>query len=282
MSPPPPVRLPLQSRHHAIPQLPALQPPMKHSHSNSRKATLPLPTPEMDSGRSSVSDAESPAPVRIAASSVEAQSVAPVLPAVKWQRGEDGSKLDSTAYSASVYASVPAQMAPVPPINLWAHLSSGPSGLKKMQVKREQKVPAVKQRASLLPGWPEADMAAPPAFRTAFDLLSDEKPCLSLGDAGLDAPLQGGLREGVTELVGEAACGKTQLAMQLMLQCQLPKSEGGLEGGALYLAVEEVAMARLRSLAASFQSRHPKMGDMLNKIYIKNIKVSAKVVHGFN
>jgi hypothetical protein len=93
---------------------------------------------------------------------------------------------------------------------------------------------------------------------------------LSLGDEYLDAPLQGGLREGLTELVGEAACGKTQLAMQLLLQvrvnssgalspgsmsaqsltlagsallllavqCQLPKSKGGLNGSALYLAIE--------------------------------------------
>jgi hypothetical protein len=42
--------------------------------------------------------------------------------------------------------------------------------------------------------------------------------CLSLGDEWLDAPLKGGLGEGITELVGEAACGKTQLAMQLLLQ----------------------------------------------------------------
>ena len=41
---------------------------------------------------------------------------------------------------------------------------------------------------------------------------------LSLGDEYLDAPLQGGLGEGITELVGESACGKTQLGMQLLLQ----------------------------------------------------------------
>jgi RecA/RadA recombinase len=41
---------------------------------------------------------------------------------------------------------------------------------------------------------------------------------LSLGDEYLDAPLGGGLGEGITELVGEAACGKTQLAMQMLIQ----------------------------------------------------------------
>lgn len=41
---------------------------------------------------------------------------------------------------------------------------------------------------------------------------------LSLGDEWLDAPLRGGIGEGITEIVGEAACGKTQLAMQLLLQ----------------------------------------------------------------
>jgi len=102
---------------------------------------------------------------------------------------------------------------------------------------------------------------------------------LSLGDEYLDAPLHGGVGEGITELVGESACGKTQMAMQLLFQvrddtstnttgakrpvrnhaasralnshrracpfacpapsqCQLPKSEGGLNGGALFIAME--------------------------------------------
>jgi RecA/RadA recombinase len=167
---------------------------------------------------------------------------------------------------------------------------------------------------------------------------------LSLGDEDLDTPLQGGLREGLTELVGEAACGKTQLAMQLLLQvrvndsdslssdsmpaqsltrprllfcrwllravqCQLPKSKGGLSGSALYLAIEgmfawharasssqslsaspcadlirafaaavwctELPISRLRSLADSFKQRHPDVThDVFAKIYIKSITVS--------
>lgn len=108
-----------------------------------------------------------------------------------------------------------------------------------------------------------------------FSLLSE---CLSLGDSTLDGVLRGGIGEGITELVGEAACGKTQIAMQLLLQVhnqhqpagkrkqecayrhdtsnkrltlthllssssplvqsQLPVSSGGLGGGALFLAME--------------------------------------------
>ena len=42
--------------------------------------------------------------------------------------------------------------------------------------------------------------------------------CLSLGDEYLDEVVGGGLVEGITELVGEAGCGKTQMAMHLLLQ----------------------------------------------------------------
>ena len=39
-----------------------------------------------------------------------------------------------------------------------------------------------------------------------------------MGDPYLDAPLKGGLREGITEVAGEAGSGKTQFAMQMLLQ----------------------------------------------------------------
>lgn len=67
----------------------------------------------------------------------------------------------------------------------------------------------------------------------------------------------------------------------MSLQCQLPKSEGGLNGGALFLALEgDFPIARLRSLADSFKRAHPKMRqDILDKIYIKAIAVRGEASH---
>ena len=55
----------------------------------------------------------------------------------------------------------------------------------------------------------------------------------------LDAALRGGVPQGViTELCGVPGAGKTQLAMQLAVNVQLPRSMGGLDGRALYLDTE--------------------------------------------
>jgi len=59
---------------------------------------------------------------------------------------------------------------------------------------------------------------------------------ITTGDALLDGMLGGGIRLGVvTELVGESASGKTQLALQVSLLVQLPREKGGLSGSACYL-----------------------------------------------
>ena len=53
----------------------------------------------------------------------------------------------------------------------------------------------------------------------------------SVGDAGWDTFLGGGFpMRGITEIVGPAGSGKTQLALQLTLAVQLPKEKGGLGG----------------------------------------------------
>ncbi|KAG8684521.1 hypothetical protein FRC09_015335 [Ceratobasidium sp. 395] len=56
------------------------------------------------------------------------------------------------------------------------------------------------------------------------------------GDEALDNLLGGGIVVGqITEITGEAASGKSQLALQLSLTVQLPQAERGLGGSALYL-----------------------------------------------
>jgi len=204
-------------------------------------------------------------------------------PAPKMARlAREGHGSDVARFGVGDTSTVQAQAAPA--ANPWAHLAgAAAANKKKLEEQTEQDIkPAqgqqrVRERACLIPAWPPADSTAPPPFRSAFEMLQEERPVLSLGDEYLDAPLQGGLREGITELVGEAACGKTQLAMQMLLQCQLPKSKGGLAGTALYLAVEELPMTRLRSLADSFKRRHPDVThDVFAKIYIKNIAVRGQ------
>ena len=39
------------------------------------------------------------------------------------------------------------------------------------------------------------------------------------------------LTQGITEISGESAAGKTQLCLQLCITVQLPREQGGLSGG---------------------------------------------------
>nr|XP_058147097.1 DNA repair protein XRCC3 isoform X3 [Dasypus novemcinctus] len=68
---------------------------------------------------------------------------------------------------------------------------------------------------------------------------------LSLGCPVLDALLRGGLPlDGITELAGRSAAGKTQLALQLCLAVQLPPHHGGLDAGAVYICTEDAFPSR--------------------------------------
>ncbi|XP_069063373.1 DNA repair protein XRCC3 isoform X2 [Pleurodeles waltl] len=86
-----------------------------------------------------------------------------------------------------------------------------------------------------------------PNVLTVFQMYH-EKACfvaqhrrLSLGCSVLDSLLRGGLPvTGITELGGESAAGKTQIAIQLCLSVQYPCRYGGLEAGAVYICTEDV------------------------------------------
>lgn len=55
---------------------------------------------------------------------------------------------------------------------------------------------------------------------------------LSTGCPLLNQFLKGGIpQQGITEIAGESASGKTQLSLQLSLTVQKPVTEGGLNGG---------------------------------------------------
>lgn len=127
-------------------------------------------------------------------------------------------------------------------------------------------------------------------FDRASDLLERHRTRLRTGCARMDEVLGGGLLDrGITEIAGEASAGKTQvtaaratsrtpsapltapsrarahacarpraqLALQLIFQVQLPRSEGGLQGGALFLHAEggEAPVKRLRQIGSAFARR---------------------------
>lgn len=62
---------------------------------------------------------------------------------------------------------------------------------------------------------------------------------LTTGSTAVDELLKGGVESGsITELYGEFRTGKTQLCHQLCVTCQLPRSDGGGEGKALFIDTE--------------------------------------------
>jgi DNA repair protein RAD57 len=100
---------------------------------------------------------------------------------------------------------------------------------------------------------------------SVFDLYkAAKKNVFSTGDGEFDRLLGGGVRTGtITEFVGEAGAGKSNLLMQLSLAVQLPPSYGGLDKGAIFLSTESGSFdsrrlhsimnehARLRGLTSS-------------------------------
>lgn len=80
-----------------------------------------------------------------------------------------------------------------------------------------------------------------PGFITSDILYERRKTAMRLttGSRALDAMLGGGVEtQGILELVGEFASGKSQICMMLSATCQLPKERGGLEGGVLVIDSE--------------------------------------------
>ena len=96
----------------------------------------------------------------------------------------------------------------------------------------------------------------PMEFKTAFDALQDREHMVTLttGAAELDKLLEGGIETGsITELFGEFRTGKTQLCHTLCVTCQMPVTEGGAEGKAVYIDTEgSFRPKRLEQIAERF------------------------------
>ncbi|GAA5951572.1 hypothetical protein JCM3765_005974 [Sporobolomyces pararoseus] len=97
---------------------------------------------------------------------------------------------------------------------------------------------------------------------------------ISFGDSEIDLLFDGGVRVGsLTEIAGQSASGKTHLSLQLALNVQLPVSQGGLSGGALFISSEgTLSSGRLLQMAShmptpTFESEDRTAWDYLDNIH---------------
>lgn len=102
----------------------------------------------------------------------------------------------------------------------------------------------------------EVKKLTPTGFTTASIHHQARKDLVRLttGSKELDKMLGGGIEtSSITELFGEARCGKSQLCHTLCITCQLPFDQGGAEGMALYIDTENTFRPeRLRSVAERY------------------------------
>ncbi len=90
-------------------------------------------------------------------------------------------------------------------------------------------------------------------FISAKEILEERKNIgeISTGSDELDNLFGGGIEtKAITEIFGEFGSGKTQLALQLSVNVQLPKEEGGLDGKTIYIDTENTFRPRrIKSMA---------------------------------
>lgn len=78
-------------------------------------------------------------------------------------------------------------------------------------------------------------------FETGLDVLAkrEEIGKLTTKSQAMNALFGGGIEtQAITEMYGKFGSGKTQIAHQLAVTVQMPKEEGGLEKGAIYIDTE--------------------------------------------
>ncbi|KAL7315918.1 DNA repair protein rhp57 [Mucor circinelloides] len=113
-------------------------------------------------------------------------------------------------------------------------------------------------------------------IKSGDQLLHQDSQILTTGDTIMDQVLHGGISLGmVTEIVGESSSGKTQLALQLALTAQKPKSEGGLEGAAVYIHSEgPFPSTRLDQLVSKYPASEQQ--QLKNNIHTIRIRTSEE------
>lgn len=95
---------------------------------------------------------------------------------------------------------------------------------------------------------------------------------ITFGCNALDQITQNGLPiRGITEIVGESGCGKSQICLQLALNVQMPLSDGGLEKEAVYICTEDAFPSkRLVQMVEHRNKTYRNDRKWLDKIFIEH------------
>ncbi|MFH1402762.1 MAG: DNA repair and recombination protein RadA [Candidatus Altiarchaeota archaeon] len=106
-------------------------------------------------------------------------------------------------------------------------------------------------------------------FESGLEVLAkrDLVGKLSTGSKEFDKLFGGGIEtQAITEMFGKFGSGKTQVAHQLAVNVQLPKSKGGLEGSAIYIDTENTFRPeRIQQMAKALKL---KPEEVLKNIYV--------------
>ncbi len=106
-------------------------------------------------------------------------------------------------------------------------------------------------------------------YETAKDILERRKNIakLTTGSKNLDQLLGGGLEtQAITEAYGRFGSGKTQVGLQLSVNVQLPREEGGLEGTCLFIDTENTF--RPERVVQMAEARGLDPDEVLSNIYV--------------
>lgn len=100
---------------------------------------------------------------------------------------------------------------------------------------------------------------------------------ITFGCSALDRITQNGLPiRGITEIVGEAGCGKSQLCFQLSLNVQLPVAAGGLNKSAVYICTEDAFPSKRLVQIAEFYRKQFRKDTWLDNIFIEQCANTVK------
>lgn len=75
---------------------------------------------------------------------------------------------------------------------------------------------------------------------------------------------------GVTEIVGESGCGKSQICLQLSLNVQLSLADGGLEKSAVFICTEDSFPSKRLVQLATFYQKQFGCGKWLDNIFVEH------------